>query len=328
MSIGSAPFLETFIDGLDTSFNEPADSLAESIPERIFMGFGYNGNLAEKGERLGMLQYFSWMDNLSDAMDVTIWDASSYQIVNHRLDYALKEASNSQTGSLSSRVPSADETLGILEEKIQDRPDLRVDLEARETYLRRLNSFTGVDAEYINAWDLFDDPAFVDAFDEALALTDAAVAESVRDAVIPHRAGLSGKLYLPLEIAEALYLQEEHDVYGKFGPETEVCFDEAILQSQAARDVPYMTLRCLSPANVVALRRPRSHSSFHLNPPYLSDGTDRAIRSRDSPDMVREKLSDEYRAFLRPFLNSHVRPGDTMSETLQRVGARLEGEDG
>ncbi len=49
------------------------------------MGIGYNPSLVNQGERLDMLGFFNWFRTLQEKdIDVTIWDASSYAIVNCR----------------------------------------------------------------------------------------------------------------------------------------------------------------------------------------------------------------------------------------------------
>ncbi|MCS4539508.1 MAG: hypothetical protein HYU03_02310, partial [Thaumarchaeota archaeon] len=48
------------------------------------MGFGYNGDLELSGERLEMLDFFSWMKKLQEkgVQEWIVWDASGYFIVN------------------------------------------------------------------------------------------------------------------------------------------------------------------------------------------------------------------------------------------------------
>ena len=128
------------------------------------MGFGYNGTLVSLGERLEMLDFFSWMKKLQDkgVQEWTIWDASGYFIVN-KLPAKKLIGLGSQ--------PSASLILEALVEE-QERPkraEIKENCDLRSQYLQRLIQMTGVKAKYLNSWQVFrEDSRYAEAVDVAL----------------------------------------------------------------------------------------------------------------------------------------------------------------
>jgi len=244
------------------------------------MGFGYNPNLTKSGERLDMLSFFAYMQRLQNigVQEWTIWDASGFYIVNRTRDSKIKKLGNKPKGS---------EILEVLINE-QERPkkaEIKQNCDVRAKYLQRLIDITGVNAKYIDSRDAFREEKFADALDIALECVERISEDNPElvKRVLPPNSNLTSKLYLPLEMAEVLYLQ---DVNGKFGPETEEFFDKCIMEMQNMRDTPYTALWCP--------KGPRK-------PAYLDDK--KVIWTVTSDDWVAELLKDpEYRDYVQQYL--------------------------
>ncbi len=205
------------------------------------MGFGYNSSLAEFGERLEMFDFFSWMKKLQTigVKEWVVWDASSYFIVNR--------IPAQQMIKLGSK-PSAQQVLDVLIEE-QDSPkraEVKSNFDLRSLYLQRLIELSGVDARYLDSRRVFrEDSAYAEALDLSLKFVQRLERDSpdLVAKIKPIKENPGSKLYLPLEIAEAFYLNLEYGVEGKYGPQTEQYFDQAILKLETEWDVPYLTVR-------------------------------------------------------------------------------------
>jgi hypothetical protein len=264
------------------------------------MGFGYNPRLTKSGERLDMLDFFTSMRSLQEAgiNDWLVWDASCFYIVNRTPDKKIR-----RLGKLKGK--------GVIDVLIaeQERPkrrEIRANCDARSDYLQKIIAISDTNATYISAWDVFrKDPAYATALDEAFEFC--VKLESNRPDItaqlVPKGATEASRLYMPLEVAEALYLKDKYGIEAKFGPATEGFFDTAILQVQEERRQPYTAIR--TPTG------PRK-------PAYLAD--EQVITTKSVEWYVEELLQDsEY----RQFVESYISPFRRESESLQECAARM-----
>ena len=130
--------------------------------------------------------------------------------------------------------------------------------------------------------------------------------------ILPANPNPASKLYLPLEIAEALYLESKFGVGGKFGPQTEEFFDEAIFGLTRQKGVSYQSIRC--PFG------PRK-------PGYLSD---RNVIWTSSPDYFVSGIleSDEtYREFVGQYLEPFRQNGEPIEQIALRTKRQLKLEE-
>ncbi len=226
------------------------------------MGIGYNPSLVNQGERLDMLGFFNWFRTLQEKdIDVTIWDASSYAIVNCR-NYSgtaeFAKLGNKPTAKdiLSWAIQEQERGLDTYESRKKWTTDLdpykkldqfRENCDLRNRYLKAFAIATNTPVNVVSAWDTFrkDQNRFANCLEEAL--------EFIRKKEIDnpdfYNAFISGddpikKLYVPLEIAEALYFQNNQEIEVKFGPITEKEFDAAIIDCQNWLGNDYTTIRC------------------------------------------------------------------------------------
>lgn len=277
----------------------------------MFMGFGYNGTLASSGERLEMLDFFSWMKKLQDkgVQEWTVWDASGYFIVN--------KLPAKKFLSLGSR-PSASQILEALVEE-QERPkraEIKENCELRSRYLQRLISMTGIKAQYLNSWQVFrEDSRYAEAVDVALEFVQRLEKDSPElvEKIQPNNDNPSSQLYLPLETAEAFYLNLNFGIGGKYGPKTEQYFDEAIVRLEKEWNAPYATIR--SPLG------PRK-------PGYLRD--ENVLVTGMSEREARSLLNSDagYRTWIDNITVIFRRDKETVTEGALRMLQLLRGGDG
>ncbi len=234
---GLAPALHctVFIPGLEFTSTSP------QLPQKSFMGFGYNGTLAQSGERLEMLDFFSWMKKLQivGVQEWTIWDASSYFVVNK-----LPAQPMICLGS----EPSAQQVLEVIVEEFRQpkRAEVVANCDRRSEYLKLLVEISGINVRYLDARKVFlEDSEYTDALDVALEFARKLAQDSpdLVARITLDKQNPGSRLYLPLEIAEAFYLNLKYGIGGKYGPQTEQYFDEAIVQLEESWDVLYVTLR-------------------------------------------------------------------------------------
>ena len=296
------------IIGLTVSRNK----YATELPETIFMGIGYNGRLDRKEERwpsverFDMLQYFAIMKTLP-SINWVLWDASGFQIVN-RLPKKKYEKLGPQ--------PKAEDVLDALITE-QDRPkrsEIIANCDERYRNLRQFSEITDVNAKVVESRVVFrTDKRFADALDMALEYTERLKQDNpdLVGRILPKNPNPGCSLYLPLEIAEALYLEKFYGINGKFGPETEKNFDECIRGVQEGRNVGYTTILCPS--------SPVRPGYLDTNEPVLRLG------NRDVYfEMMFRKQDDQYMDFVR----SYLRPFKQDDETDLRCAIRLKGELG
>ncbi len=247
------------IVGLETTKTEQT---SETKPSKVFMGIGYNPELKRSGERLDMLDFFNWFRTFQKAdIEVTVWDASSYSIVN------LRSAQGENEFEKLGQSPRAEDIISWMiteQDRNLSRDDLitrringlnsykkldefRENCSLRTRYLRALASVTKTPVKIVSAWDTFreDTTTFAKSLEEALDFSRRTIAENPTF----YKDFISGndpikRLYVPLEIAEVLYFQKTSEIDAKFGPTTELPFDSAIIQCQSDLGNEYTTLRC------------------------------------------------------------------------------------
>ncbi len=274
------------------------------------MGFGYNPDLASFGERLDILNFFSWMKRLQDefSSEWFVYDASGYYIVNRTPKKKIKKLGDK---------PTAGQILDVLVSE-QDRPkrqDIMRNCELRSQYLQRAIELTGISANYVDSSQVFrEDGEYRVALDESLEFVEKLKKDNSElvARILPANPNPASKLYLPLEIAEALYLESRFGVGGKFGPKTEEFFDAAILDLTRERGTPYQSIRCLF--------GPRK-------PGYLSD---RDVIWTNSPDyFVSEILQYDrkYREFVKQYLEPFRQNNEPIEEVALRTKRQLKLEE-
>lgn len=314
--------LVVFIVGLDITRNERAKS---QLPEKAFIGIGYNPQLFNTGERLEMLDFFSWMKRLEEksVQEWTIWDASGYAIVNK-----ITSGTSKAIFEILENNPSAKEVLTCLitEQDNKGRSQyqaielskLRQNCELRSTYLQRLIEVTGITGSYLNSWDVFrTDPKYEEALDislEYVKFLEKSNPELIDKINFSKEPNAATRLYLPLEIAEALYLEETRVVKGKFGPTSEEFFDEAILDLQERRKVGYTSLRCQLPPG-------------QDRPAYLMSKANRILSSKCRPKTIKRiiRRDPELKGFLEQSTGPLREEGENIVPYLKRVSKELEG---
>jgi hypothetical protein len=266
------------------------------------MGFGYNPDLARFGERLDILNFFSLMKRFQDSLGSawTIFDASGYAIVNRTPQKKITKLGDNPTG---------EQILDALVSE-QDRPkraEVMRNCEARSQYLQRIIEVTGIEAKYIDSRKVFrESRQYGEALDVALDFVERLKADNADlvDRILPPNPNPASKLYLPLEIAEAIYLWEIGKVGGKFGPATEEDFDRAILGVLEEMSQPYETLRC---------------SFGPRRPGYLSD---RNVIWTQSPDTFVNGILETDQAY-RDFVAQYLEPFREQDEPVKSCAMRM-----
>ena len=257
-----------------------------------------------------MLDFFSWMKKLQDkgVQEWTIWDASGYFIVNKLPVKKLM--------SLGPQ-PSASLILEALVEE-QERPkraEIKENCNLRGWYLQRLIEITGVRARYIDSRQAFRRfPAYTEALDVALEFVKRLEKDSpgLVEKIQPNNDNPASKLYLPLEVAEAFYLNLNCGIGGKYGPKTEQYFDEAIIRLKKEWEVPYATIR--SPLG------PRKPGYLRDENVLVTGISDREVKSLLNSDA-------EYRAWIDGITAVFRRDTETVTEGALRMLRLMERGD-
>jgi hypothetical protein len=274
------------------------------------MGFGYNPDLARFGERLDILNFFSWMRTFQESLGSawTIFDASGYAIVNKTPQKKIKKLGDK---------PTSEQILDALVSE-QDRPkraEVMRNCELRSQYLQRLVEVVGIQADYIDSRKVFrESRQYKEALDVALEFVERLKIEDADlvDRICPPNPNPASKLYLPLEVAEAIYLWEIGKVAGKFGPTTEEDFDRAILGALEKKAQPYETLRC---------------SFGPRKPGYLSD---RNVIWTQSPDTFVNDILEtdqEYLNFVAQYLDQFRGQDESVKSCAMRMRDRMKLEE-
>lgn len=324
------------------------------MPQDVFMGFGYNPMLREKGERLDMLEYVAWMKRLLDAgvNFVTFWDASAYQLVN-----VLPKGRF--CGNPASDPGAAAGFLETLAEELQKpkRAEIAENCALRNQYLWNLRSLTGLpptrSGTVRSVTDLFrgikdgEDgekdlvqraeqnnfaryaTLFCQAAEyvERLRADDPNLLSQVFSPATLKKIkdeNPAAQFYLPMEIAEALYLQNNTPgiLSGKYGPQSEQPFDDCILGMQQERFQPYAALRSpLGPVRSGYLKPLDGWVDGVLWTSSSNDEIAKLIR-RNSINCEEGELSDvnrEYGDFVRDYLRVLAEPNEPFVDCAIRL---------
>ena len=270
------------------------------------MGFGYNGTLSEKGERIDILGFFSRMKLLEwKIKDWVIWDASAFYIVNRT---PAKRIQDLRSGT---RILEA----LITEQDNKKRSEIKRNCDLRSLYLKKLIEISGIRAQYFDSRHVFrEDKRFAECFDVSLDY----FARLRRDCpdfvlrIMPNNGNPASQLYFPLEIAESIYLAEFFGVKGKFGPISERFFDDCILDVQSIMGNSYATLKDSS--------CPESSGG---KPAYLAN--DNVITTRTDLDEIKLILADpEFRRYFVASVGYFVKQGESLEEVIPRIQKALE----
>ena len=314
------------------------------MPQDVYMGIGYNALLREKGERLDILEYVAWMKRLLDSgvSFVSFFDASTYQIAN--------VLPKKRFCSPASDPAAAAGFLETLAEELQrpKRAEIAENCALRNKYLWNLRSLLGLGSRsgsVRSAKDLFCTPtdnlagAANDLVQRAeqnnfarystLLCEAAQYVERLREKnpnVLEEFSSAfrnenpAAQMYLPMEIAEALYLQNNTPgiMSGKYGPMSEEYFDVCILGMQEERFQPYAAIR--SPLG------PRK-------PGYLKD--DFVLWTSSSNDSIAgvvnkqfpRSYGDDYSDFVRSYLGVLAEPGEPLVDCAIRLRDALRIEE-
>lgn len=193
-----------------------------------------------------MLDYFAWFDKFlkSGIEEVLIWDASCYSIVNKINRYSSRE-----TYSVLSNEPSAKQVMDcLIKEQEKNSRDFLTNCQLREQYFRKFIEVLEINVSYLNSWNVFrEDDKFIEALEKSLEFVnflDKNNPELIKKINFNKTPDAATRLYLPLEIAEAVYLEETRNIKTKFGPISEQFFDIAIEGMFEQLGLGYSTLRC------------------------------------------------------------------------------------
>jgi hypothetical protein len=178
--------------------------------------------------------------------------------------------------------------------------------ELRSQYLQRAIDISGINARYVDSRQVFrEDGEYRTALDESLEFVKRLQKDNPElvAKILPANPNPASKLYLPLEIAEVLYLESKFGVGGKFGPKTEEFFDEAIFGLTRENGISYQSIRC--PFG------PRK-------PGYLSD---RNVIWTVSPDYFVSDILQSDRGY-REFVGQYLEPLRQNGKSIEQVALR------
>lgn len=270
------------------------------------MGFGYNPDLGFLGERLDILNFFSWMKRLQErfSSDWIVYDASGYYIVNRTPPKRIASLGDN---------PSARQILDALvsEQDNPKREGIIKSCELRSAYLKRASDIAGINTQYVDSRKVFREEI---GYEAALGMALEFVQKLKKDSpdlvskVMSPDTTPASVLYLPLEIAEAFFLRTKFGVNGKFGPETEEPFDSAILQLAEMQEIPFMALRC---------------SSGPRRPGYLTDRNTIWTATSDKEALCILESDSDYRGFMEQYLLPFRKNGETTEELALKMEREL-----
>ena len=274
------------------------------------MGFGYNPNLIRFGERLDILNFYYWIKELEKKVqcESIIYDASGYYIVNKIPQRKIKKLG---------KYPFAKQILEIIIEE-QERPKRKEILEncgMRSKYLEKFMELFQINGRYIDSRKVFREEI---EYEKALEISLEFVKKLQKEdpelisQIEPNNINPASKLYLPLEIAEAVYLENKFKVRCKFGPEKEEFFDKAILRLLKEKNIPYQTIRC---------------SSGPRKPGYLSDKNVIWGVSRDYFVYDILQYDKEYKKFVEQYLSPLKQKNESIDQTALRIKSQLKPEE-
>lgn len=275
-----------------------------NYPKEIYVGLGYNPDLSEKGERIDMLDFFSWFKRYHDAVNgarLTVWNAASYQVVN--------EHNREMDFDYSDNVAKA--VLNTIQDLFDVNRTVASNSSLRAKYIQTMIDLFGVNAQVISAEERLGTVLFSNCVQRALDFCrepeqqKLKILKSVRK-----NNGSFDTLYTSLEAAEALYLAEIHGIDYKLGPTSEAPFDRFILDiSRMISDVPFKMIWYSMPPN-----RPASYIKCDQNCIYLTD----------SPKEVRVKLQDSsYAQWLGDVVKPFNNPSLSLEENIHSISQAI-----
>lgn len=249
-----------------------AEVMRGNAPLSAYKGVSYNPNLITDGEKLDNVDFFAWAKKVQEKVpdfELTILDASPYQVINQIKDLTIPKD-----------LPDAEFAnwfYGIIDQGVENDPQIKENCRLRGLYLRALLGATGVKGNVVSALDIIKrrDPALLRAFEEARQLCGMAKSKSgllkVNRFVSYRRYGQEfAKTYTPAVVAEALYFMEQNGIKAKLGPTSEVAFDSII-------------------ADVMKEKSP--YNFFWYSRPFEKKGSNRGgIYVQDQPDIIAQKL--------------------------------------
>ena len=277
----------------------------DGIPEKLFIGIGYNPNLNTLGERLDMLDFFYWT-NKFPTPQWTIWDASAYYIVNKIQQKKFK--------SLGPNF-SVKQLLDTIVEEFNrpKRAEIRKNCYLRQVYLVLISCLFKRPIEIVNAYTMIQgesDKTFAEALELALDYTRRLERDSPKlmEQIYVKNSNPASRLYLPLEIAETIYLNRVDGIGGKFGTITEMFFDEAILGCMKQSGIPYKVFWC-----------PKGPRKI----PYLDD--QKVIRTFTTDSSVEKLLQDdkEYADYVARYISPLSRQGESLFDSVRRIRDKI-----
>lgn len=302
--------LIVFTSALILRSNGIEENLLDGFPSRFFMGFGYNQDLIKTGERLDILDYFSWVKVLSEIKDVEwfLWDASCYYIVNRIKQKKISEdvVERKETSSIMNT---------LFEEIETKKPEIRGNNRVRKQYLNAILTAFSINGTVIDAYDIIrEDVDYLEAF--YFCLDFCKRQQNIEPEKIPIPRNSNNRvelLYFPLETAEALFLKKRFDINTKFGPQTEKNFDYFITKAVNEKGGSYRTLWCPNPPIGIKI-------------PYLK-GDENSIFFTDDMNGVRRKLdtNESYRMWLEQIIEP-LSPGLDLEQSIDKVITEVRGK--
>ncbi|MBS3105130.1 hypothetical protein J4234_02650 [Candidatus Woesearchaeota archaeon] len=285
------------------------------------MGFGYNPNLERNGERIDMFNFFAWMLKLQEigVSQWFIWDASGFYVVNRIPKKRIDGIGKPNGKKLLELIINEQDGLGYGEgRRNEERKELKKNWDLRSVYLKRLIKITEINGLYLDSRVIFrTDPRYATALDIALDCVEKLKKDNPEtlERILPANSNNPASwLYLPLEMAEAIYFQEVMDVEGKFGPKSEEYFDTFILAAQEGRKTPYMVVWC--PLG------PSAKEFGQQKPAYLSDIE--VLWTKTPKDYVADLLENSvYQSYVRQYAQMFQKDGETLLDCVMRLKRRL-----
>ena len=269
-------------------------------PEEIYIGLGYNGGLSKKGEKIDILDFLSWakkVQNIFPKMKLTVWNAASYQVVNlHNKPINYIYDNN-----------LADSIVSDILDLIEKEDEISHNVSLRTQYIQTIVDLFDLNCQVIQAEDKMKTEQFLNNFQLALDYcrdNNKQNLEIIRGVNRPKNCFAA--LYTPLEVAEALYLNEMYGCEYKLGPISEAPFDKIIFDiSRQERKHYYKFIWYSKPPG-----RPAS---------YLKSGK-KSIYFGDTPEVIREKLEEvTYRVWLQDVIKPFGNPSLSLEENIIKI---------
>lgn len=274
-------------------------------PQEVYIGMGYNGKLSTRGERIDILNFLSWAKRVQyilPKMKLTVWNASTYEVVN------VNNIPNNYVYNDSIAASIVSDVLALIEKE----NEISQNASLRTQYIQTMINLFDLNCQVIQAEDEMERDQFLKNFQLALNYCrdqDKQNLEIVR--AVNRSKSCFAALYTPLEVAEALYLNEMHGCEYKLGPLSEAPFDRIILDiSRQERKNSY---------KIIWYSKPPGRSASYLQ----SD--EKSIYFGDAPEVVREKLEDvTYRVWLQDVIKPFGNPSLSIEENIIKISEEID----